>query len=306
MNPLRRPPALRAGARVALLAAAGPVSPARLQQSLERCRMLQLEAVVYPSSALRHRFLAAPDEQRLADLQSALDDDTIAAVWALRGGYGTTRILRALDLGRLQSRPKAFIGFSDNTAVHALLTGNGVVSFHGPHPGGDFPADTETAFRRVLFQAAPAGVLPVRPVDPPPRRLVGGSVEAPLIGGNLAVLAALCGTPASISARGHILFLEDVGEVPYRVDRLLVQLRDAGVLAGVSGLALGRFSETPSDQSAEVESLLCEFAEELGVPAVIDLPIGHVEHNWTLPIGVRARLDADHPQLEIVDAAVTE
>jgi muramoyltetrapeptide carboxypeptidase len=120
------------------------------------------------------------------------------------------------------------------------------------------------------------------------------------------VLAALCGTPASISARGHILFLEDVGEVPYRVDRLLVQLRDAGVLAGVSGLALGRFSETPSDQSAEVESLLCEFAEELGVPAVIDLPIGHVEHNWTLPIGVRARLDADHPQLEIVDAAVTE
>jgi muramoyltetrapeptide carboxypeptidase len=302
----RKPAALREGARVALLAPAGPVSAERLERSIERCRLLQLEPIVYATASQRHRYLAAPDAQRLSDLQDAFNDDTIDAVWALRGGYGTTRILQQLDVSRLQSRPKAFIGFSDNTAVHALLAARGIVSFHGPHPGSDFPAETEAAFRSILFRAAPAGVLPLRVADPLPRPLVGGAAEAPLVGGNLALLAALCGTPANISARGHILFVEDVGEPAYRVDRLFVQLRDAGVLAGIRGLALGRFSNTPDEQDDDVECLLREFAEALNVPAVLDLPIGHVQHNWTLPIGVHARLDADRAQLEIIEAAVTE
>jgi muramoyltetrapeptide carboxypeptidase len=301
-----KPRALRAGARVALLAPAGPVSPERVQLSSERCRALGVEPVVYTSAHERTGYLAGTDAQRLGDLQHALNDDAIAAVWALRGGYGTMRILRQLDLSALHVRPKPFIGFSDNTAVHALFAKSGLVSFHGPHPGAEFPPETERTLRRVLFQAEPAGELPLRSQDPPPRTLLGGRVEAPLIGGNLALLAALCGTFAAIQARDHILFLEDVGEATYRLDRLLVQLKEAGVLSGVAGLALGRFAESTEDRGAEVDALMREFAETLGVPTVIDLPIGHVEHNWTLPLGVRARLDADQGRLHVIEPAVTE
>ncbi|MGH7460367.1 MAG: hypothetical protein ACREMA_04980, partial [Longimicrobiales bacterium] len=162
------------------------------------------------------------------------------------------------------------------------------------------------ALRSVLFQAAPAGILPLRAGDPAPRTLTGGRVEAPIAGGNLALLAALCGTPAAPQAKDHILFLEDVGEPAYRLDRMLVQLRDAGVLHGVAGLALGRFAEDSEPSDPEVSALLSEFAQALGVPAAIDFPVGHVAHNWTLPIGVRARLDADAATLELTEAAVTE
>jgi muramoyltetrapeptide carboxypeptidase len=130
-------------------------------------------------------------------------------------------------------------------------------------------------------------------------------VEAQLVGGNLAMVAALCGTFASLHARDRILFLEDVGEAPYRIDRMLVQLRDAGVLDGVLGLALGRFTETARDQE-QIESVLQQFAQSLGVPAVLGLPIGHLEHNWTLPVLVRARLDAGRGTLDITEAAVRE
>ncbi|MGH7467490.1 MAG: S66 peptidase family protein [Longimicrobiales bacterium] len=301
-----RPRAIEKGARVALVAPGGPVSSERVQLSIERCRTLDLEPVVYAGAHQRTGYLAGPDRQRLADLQDALNDDSIAAVWALRGGYGTTRILRQLDLTRARTRPKPFIGFSDNTAVHALFAKHGLVSFHGPHPGAAFPPETEAAFRRVLFQRHPAGELPVRAVDPQPRTLRAGQVEAPLVGGNLALLAALCGTFAAVQARDHILFLEDTGEAPYRLDRLLVQLKEAGVLTGVLGLALGRFNASSYESQDEVYALMQEVADWVDVPAVLDLPIGHVDHNWTLPVGVRASLDADGGRLIIMEAAVTE
>lgn len=289
---------------MALVAPAGPLSPERIDASLQRCRSLGLEPVLYPAAAQQHRYLAGTDPERLADLQAAFNDDANDAVWALRGGYGSMRILSRLDLRRQQRQPCVFIGFSDNTALHAAHAALGVVSFHGPHPGGDFPPETELAFRRVLFSAAPAGELPLRAEDPPPRTLRPGSVEAPLIGGNLALLAALCGTSTAIAARGCILFLEDVGEPAYRVDRMLTQLREAGVVEGVLGLAAGRFSGTETEEALGTDDVLLEFAESLGVPAVLDLPIGHVEHNWTVPIGTNALLDADAATLYLTEAAV--
>jgi muramoyltetrapeptide carboxypeptidase len=303
-----RPRALGAGARVALVAPAGPLTDERLKLSEQRCRQLGLEPVFFPAAAERHGYLAGRDEKRLADLQHAFDDRTIDAVWALRGGYGTMRILQQLDLSAQRRQPKPFIGFSDNTAIHALHAHLGIVSFHAPHPGGDFPLETEESFRRVLFNPVAAGLLPTREQDPHPKRLRAGSVEGPLIGGNLAMLAALCGTPASISARDCILFLEDVGEPAYRVDRMLVQLKQAGVLEGVLGLALGRFSGhnegDPQEEDEMINDLMLEFAESLQVPAVMDLPIGHVEHNWTMPIGSSALLEADHAALFLTEPAV--
>jgi muramoyltetrapeptide carboxypeptidase len=300
-----RPRALGPGARVALVAPAGPLDAARIDASVARCRSLGLDPVVFPSASARHRFLAGRDADRLSDLQAAFDDPRVDAVWALRGGYGTLRIFDRLDLSRQLRDPIPYIGFSDNTTLHALHAALGVVSFHGPHPGADFPSETEAAFRRVLFSAEPAGALPTRPADPVPATLLGGSAEAPLVGGNLAIVAALCGTPQALSARGRILFLEDVGEAAYRVDRMLLQLQRSGVVDGVAGFAFGRFTEAPDEDMHPVAEALAEFAERIGVPAVRDLPFGHVEHNWTLPVGARARLDADAGTLSLTEPAVS-
>ena len=299
-----RPRALRAGARVALVAPAGPVVAERIEASVARCRGLGLEPVLFPSAAARHRFLAGPDEARLGDLQTAFDDRSIDAVWALRGGYGTVRLLSQLDLRRQLEQPIPFIGFSDNTTIHARHATLGVVAFHGPHPGSDFPAETEASFVRTLFHAEPAGRLDVRAADPPPQPLTSGRAQGLLVGGNLSLLASLCGTADALPARDRVLFLEDVGEPAYRVDRMLHQLERAGLTDGVRALAFGRFSEAPDDEIHPVADALREFAERLRVPAVMDLPFGHVEHNCTLPVGVRASLDADAGTLEILEAAV--
>lgn len=302
-DPPRRPRALVTGARVALVAPGGPVDRERIERSTDRCRSLGLEPVVSPSAGARHGYLAGTDDVRLADLQGALDDPTIDGVWALRGGYGTQRIVDRLDLSRQRAAPVPYIGFSDNTAVHLRHAALGVVSFHGPHPGAEFPTETAEAFQRVLFEPEAPGRLPTRSVDPPARTLVTGAVEAPLVGGNLALLASGCGTRDALRARSTILFLEDVGEPPYRVDRMLLQLARSGALDGVLGLAIGRFTEAPDDGDG-VEAVLAELAERLAVPAVADLPFGHVEHNWTLPVGARARLDADAATLTLTEPAV--
>jgi muramoyltetrapeptide carboxypeptidase len=286
------------------VAPGGPLDSERIEAAADRCRVLRLEPVVFPSASARHRYLAGTDEQRITDLQDAFDDPSIDAVWALRGGYGTQRILDRLDLARQREDAIPFIGFSDNTTIHARHAAMGVISFHGPHPAGDFPAETEEAFRRVLFSADAAGELPLRGIDPKPRTVVEGQVEAPLLGGNLTMLASLCGTRDAVSARDRILFLEDVGEPAYRVDRMLMQLQRCGALDGLLGLAMGRFTESDDDRDHPVEEVLAEFAEDLGVPAVLDLPVGHVEHNWTLPVGALARLDASTATLTLLQGAV--
>ena len=297
-----RPRALAPGARVALVAPAGPVDAERIEASEQRCRALELEPVVFPSASRRARYLAGTDAERLTDLQAAFDDPDVGAVWALRGGYGTLRILERLSLERQRRDPIPFIGFSDNTSLHARHAELGVVSFHGPHPAGTLAPEAGEWFRRVLFRAQAAGGLPRTGDGPEPNCLAPGAAEGPLVGGNLAILAAMCGAPHAPGARGAILFLEDVGEPAYKVDRMLLQLERSGALDGVLGLAFGRF--TDGDDAEDIACVLRELAEKLGVPAVADLPFGHVADNMVLPVGVRARLDAAAVELTLLEPAV--
>lgn len=299
-----RPPALAAGARVALITPAGGVSEERIAAAISRCHALGLEPELFPGTRQRFGYLAGADDIRAADLQAAFDRPDIDAVWAIRGGYGTLRLLEHLDLSRLRRQPRPYIGFSDNTAILMLLHEAGIVGFHGPHPGGDFPPETEKSFCDVLFEGAPTRLEP-RSKDPKPIPLQAGVAEAPLIGGNLAILASLCGTRFVPDTRGHILFLEDVSEPVYRIDRLLMQLRLAGLLDGIAGLAFGRFTDVGDvEPGRDLQQLLREVAYSLRVPAIMELPIGHVEHNSTLSIGVMARLDADNGTLELLEAGV--
>jgi muramoyltetrapeptide carboxypeptidase len=306
------PPTLRPGDRVALVAPAGPVDDAKIDTALKRCAHLGLVPV--PGRAIRSKngYLAGSDQERAADLRLALEGDA-SAIWALRGGYGALRTLEHVDLQPFRARPRAYIGFSDNTAIHLALHRMGVVSYHGPHAGYEhFPEATERAFRAVLMEAGPAGVLP-RPDGLMHITMRDGVAEGPLVGGNLALLAAVCGTRHQPDTRGAILFIEDVAEPLYRIDRMITQIRLAGLLDHVAGVALGEFTAMPdpvdeaaSDGEPTLEAVLGELLEPLDVPTVLGLPFGHGKENWTLPLGVTARLDASTGTLELLEPATGE
>lgn len=296
-----RPPRLRAGSRVALIAPAGPVADDRIEAALDRCARFGLEPVLGVAARNRYgAYLAGTDDDRLADLERALADPDIDAVWALRGGYGTMRLLTRLRLEPLSQRPRAFVGFSDNTALHLALHASNLVSFHGPHAGGVLSELAERCLQRVLFIDEPAGELE-QPAHSAPVGLSAGVAEGPLIGGNLALLAALCGTPAAPVARGAIIFMEDVGEPGYRIDRAWTQLLLAGALDGVAGVMFGQFT----DCEDPLPELLQRLSAPLGVPVLAGLPIGHEDDNWTLPLGIRARMDADRGTVELIESAVS-
>ncbi|HEX2204250.1 MAG TPA: LD-carboxypeptidase [Longimicrobium sp.] len=304
-----RPPALRPGARVALVAPAGPLGEGAVERAVERVRAWGFEPVPGEACHGRHGYLSAPDAARAADFNAALRDPSVDAVWSLRGGYGVMRILDAIDWEALVARPKALIGFSDNTALHLAARRLGVVSFHGPHPAtvemNDF---AQAGLWRVLTDPAPAGRLPFPEGDASTETITGGVAEGPLVGGNLSLVASTLGTAYAIDAEGALLFLEEVGEPAYRVDRMLTQLRLAGVLDHVAGVVIGGFTETPEGASPDhpaVEEVLRDRLGDLGVPVAVGFPFGHVADNWTLPVGVRARLDAGAGRLEVLEGAVS-
>jgi muramoyltetrapeptide carboxypeptidase len=300
-----RPPALRPGSRVALVAGAGPVPPGGVERAIARVESLGWAAAPGDYCRGRHGYLSGTDAERAADLNRALRDPSIGAIWFLRGGYGTMRILPELDWEALARHPKALIGFSDNTAVHLAAQRAGVVGFHGPHPHTPaFPDFARDELLRVLTVAEPAGVLPLPP-DGRAETLAGGVAEGPLLGGNLSLLSATLGTPYAIRPEGAILFFEEVGEHPYRLDRLLSHLRLAGVLDAVAGIAVGGITETPEAEGAPGGmEVIRDRLGGLGIPIAAGFPFGHIDDNWTLPLGVRARLDADAGTLALLEPAV--
>ena len=234
----------------------------------------------------RSRYLAGSDEVRAGALQGALDDPSTRAVWAVRGGYGLGRILGRLELGAVR---KLLLGFSDLTALHAATNAQGLVSIHGPNVGqlGEL---TEPALARLAALLAGEQPGPLTGGVP----LVAGRASGRLLGGNLTVLASLVGSPHLPPLTGAILLLEDVGESPYRLDRAFTQLRNAGLLDGVRGLALGQFPRCdPAQLDFGSREVLADLAVQLGVPSAIGFPVGHVDDNRAVPLGVEVELDAD-------------
>lgn len=314
---LVRPPRLARGHRVALVAPAGPLLDRDdLHRAEALCRALDYVPALAPHAAGRHGYLAGTDEHRLADLNQAIADPTIDAIWCIRGGYGVTRILDRVAFQPLRDRPKIIVGYSDITALLLAATRHaGLVTFHGPTARAPMPAFSRWHFERVLASAEPAGRLgrlpePAGVLVPRENRILTirpGVVEGPLMGGNLSLLQCLVGTPHWPDLDGAILFLEDVGEDLYRVDRMLAHLRAAGVLAGLAGVAVGRFTQLQrhmSDGAFGYDEVLATYFEPLGIPVAFGFPVGHIDDQWTLPLGVRARLDAGTGELELLEAAV--
>lgn len=313
-----RPPRLRPGSRVALVAPAGPLLERDdLARAGELCRALGFEPLLGPHAGARHGYLAGTDEERLADLNAALADDGVDAVWCLRGGYGMSRILHRVDFEPLRRRPRPVIGYSDiTTLVNAIPLRAGVVAFHGPMAREPLTAFSRRHFERVLGSAEPAGACEPPPAPPDvlvPRRgrivaLRPGVAEGPLVGGNLTLLQCLLGTPFQPVFDGAILFIEDVHEDLYRVDRMLAHLRMAGVLARIAGAVVGQFTDMTrgtGDGALGFDEVLETYLGPPEVPVVLGVPVGHVEDQWTLPIGARARLDAGAGTLALLEPAVS-
>jgi muramoyltetrapeptide carboxypeptidase len=261
--------------------------------------------------------MAGTDEQRLGDLNSALADTSINAVWCIRGGYGSLRLLDQVDYAAIVRHPKPLIGFSDVTVLlNAVTRLTGVVTFHGPVARASMPAFNRWHFERVLTSTEPAGRLgripqPPDTLVPQDDRIVTvrtGIAEGFLAGGNLTLLQCLIGTPYFPELAGAILFLEDVGEDLYRVDRMLAHLRLIGALRRLSGVLIGRFTKlnrSGADGALGYDEVLAEYFRPLGIPVAYGFPVGHIDAQWTLPLGVRVRLDAGAGEVELLEPAVS-
>lgn len=288
---------------------------------IEKC-VRNLEAMgfrVKPSANLRAAYggYAGTVGQRLDDLHGMFRDREVAAVWAARGGSGCQHLLPHLDYKLLRAHPKILIGYSDVTALHlAILRHAGLVTFHGPVAWTSVSDYTTARMRSVLMEPQSRTVMALaeehlRKAETQPqfvpRTFRAGVAQGRLVGGNLSVLSALVGTPHLPVTRGGLLFIEEIGEAPYRIDRMLEQLRQSGVLTRAAGVVLGVFQKCePTDKEASLT--LAETLEhqlsKVEVPAVYGYSFGHVPHQYTLPVGAMARLDTTERTVTLLEAAV--
>ncbi len=308
-RPRHRPACLHPGATVALIAPAGPLSEERLQKALSN--VAELGYRTWEGAALRRRtgYLAGEDAERLQDLHWAFSDPEVDAIWCARGGYGATRLLPQVDFRLIARNPKPFIGYSDITALHlAIGQRTGLITFHAPGASAELPPDTLQHLQAVLTEPQVPYTLSASPLatDPAPMTIRPGKASGPLVGGNLTLLAALVGTPFQPSFRGKIVFIEDVGEQPYRIDRMLTQLLQTTDLSKAAGITLGTFIDCApknGDFSLSLAETLRLCLGNLDMPIAYGLPFGHMNSQATLPYGVRAELDADAIALTLLEPA---
>lgn len=314
-----RPPRLRPGDTVGLFNLSSAATPAQVERATRHLQGLGLQVRLAPQLLARHGHLAGTAEQRADDFHTLWRDPAVRGLWALRGGSGAAAVLPLLDYGLMRRDPKVVVGYSDLTALHvALLRHAGLVAFHGPVATSTPTAFTVDALRRVLMDPQPQTVLSLSPEHQAraaageaaftARSLHAGVAEGRLLGGNLTVLAAALGTAHAPLLADSLLFIEEVHEAPYRLDRLFTQLRQAGVLDQARGVVAGVFDRcqpTDNDPSFTLDGVVDEHLARLGRPAVYGWSFGHVRDQWTLPLGVMARLDTAARTLTLLEAAVS-
>jgi muramoyltetrapeptide carboxypeptidase len=305
--PRVHPGALHPGDAIGIVAPAGPiVSRDALDKGIASLERLGFRTRFDERIFESWRYLAGDDASRAGELMRYFDDPEIRAIISLRGGFGCSRLIPLLDEGRLRSRCKIFMGFSDLTTLHLYFRRRfGWVTIHGPMATsavlGDLEGTQEDHIVRLWTDST------YRPVFSFPQLETWhpGVGEGELIGGCLSLVVASLGTPYEIKTEGKILFLEDLGEPPYRIDRLLTQLRLAGKLTNLRGIILGTFGECePLTEGHTLEETLRERLAELELPILAKFPAGHGRENWAIPLGVKVRLDAGKRRIEFLESTV--
>lgn len=316
-NGLQLPNRLRKGDQVGLITPASYIEDDGLQKAVTNLESLGLKVVMGKNIRKIYGSLAGTDQERLDDLHSMFANTAIPAVWCARGGYGTPQLLPYIDYKLIRRNPKVFVGYSDITALHCAFERHSrLVSFHGPLGSSTLSDYSRQHLIETLFEGRSQQLIPVSAdqleqatdeQDYQPKVLRAGIAEGPLTGGNLTLLASSAGTKYAPDVRGSILFIEDVGEKPYRIARMLTTLRQAWPLDKVAGIALGVFSDCTAKPGTRSLSLLETLQDRLGdlpVPIIYGLSFGHVDNMCTLPIGINARLDTTTQSLTLLKAAV--
>lgn len=311
-NSRLKPPALRPGDTVAIVAPGSPIKRELLLAGCEGLRRLGYQPIYYDSILERDLYFAGSARRRARELEEMFERDDIRAIVCARGGYGTNYLLPELDLDRIRRHPKIFVGYSDVTTLLTWFTSAaGLVTFHGPMVTKDFavPEGVHLASWNSALAATSPWELDFL-AGSEVKVLLEGNAEGTLYGGCLSLLAASLGTPYEIDTRETILFVEDVAAKPFQVDRMLMQLKLAGKLEGVRGIVFGEMLDCIQpgvEQDYTLEEVVMRVLRDVNIPVAYGLRSGHVtRENITLPLGVRSSLQAnkDGVRLRLLEASV--
>lgn len=312
-----KPPALRRGDLVALFNPSGFADDALIQRATANLEKQGFRVMHAAHLRASRGNTAGTIGQRLTDLHALFANREVRALWAARGGSGTAQLLPYIDYGLIARNPKVVIGYSDITALLlALYARSGLVGFHGPVASSGFTPFTVSQLEATLVEGRVNHVMVTaeehlrRAQDEPhfvQRVLTGGQAEGTILGGNLSVFASLAGTPYLPRARDSLLFLEEISEAPYRIDRMLTQLEQSASLTGVRGAMLGVFVKcepSANEESLVLSQALNDHFAARQIPCAYGLSFGHISSQWVLPLGVRARFDADARSLTLLESGV--
>ena len=317
-TPATKPAGLKPGDTIMAVAPAGELNRKRMELAIKRLREMGFQVIV-PDDLYRVRgYLAGSDERRAEEMMQAFSNPEVDAIFPGTGGYGTMRMLDLLDYEVIRANPKMLIGFSDITGLHVALAAKcNLVTFHSPNPQWGLGSDTNLAplsakyfWRNLLADQNrdEQGFVYEPPAEAPLKAITSGVAEGPLCGGNLSLVAALVGSEYELDTEGRVLFLEDINEAPYRIDRMLRQMKLAGQLDKVAGVILGQFRKCEADEdesSLSLNEVFLDYFRDAPYPVVANFPAGHTLNNATLPFGVPARIDADRCEVRVLENPVS-
>jgi muramoyltetrapeptide carboxypeptidase len=301
-QPLVKPPALRPGDTIGIAAPGSPFDQQAFERGVAVLESMGLQVKIPENLFARQGYLAGSDTERASQLMKLFEDESVRAIMCARGGFGSMKLLPLLDFETVCARPKIVVGFSDITALLlAIYYRCGMVTFHGPLVTTlkKHSEKTCTALMDSFSSSRPPALKSPNPVVLKP-----GQASGPVVGGNLTVLTHLMGTPYEPRFEGHVLFLEDRGEAPYRIDRMLSQLRLAGLLDGLAGVILGSFHDCGPVE--DVYEIVKQAFDHTDIPVLAGFDLGHGTDNLTVPIGVKAQMDTEDGSLRFQEPATCE
>lgn len=312
-----KPKKLQIGDTLGLVSPGGFITEAQLEESKTNIASLGFSVVVAKNILHTNGYFAGTDKERAADLHEMFGNKKVDGIVCVRGGYGCARVLDFLDFDLIKRNPKVVIGYSDITALfYGIYSQTGLIGFHGPVATSTFNEFSVANFKNVLMNPQSKTFLNNAVEDGTkseykPMVIRRGKATGKLVGGNLSIVASLIGTKYDVDTKGKIIFLEEVGEEPYRIDRMLTQMIQSGKFKNVAGIALGVFSKCESKpeesgiaNSFTLSEVLSERLFRLGVPVIYGLSFGHVVNKFTLPFGVNAELDVDNQSFTLLEKAV--
>ncbi|MBW4426372.1 MAG: LD-carboxypeptidase [Nostoc desertorum CM1-VF14] len=307
-NTIRKPPRLQVGDTVGLIAPAGIVDAKDIEAAQQSILQLGLKVKLGKHILDRYGYLAGRDSDRAQDVNLMFSDRSIKAIIPMRGGWGCNRILPLLNYSLIRSHPKIIIGYSDiTTLLLAINARSQMITFHGPVATSTWNQFTVDYFKRILFNAEAVTMQNLNPSQVRVEIIAPGKARGKLVGGNLSVLSAMVGSPYLPSWNKSILFVEEVGEDVYRIDRMLTQLKTAGILNQIAGFIFGQCSKCSlgDEPSFTLMQVLQQHILPLGIPAWYGSMIGHIKDKFTLPIGVEVEIDAELGTIQMLETAVS-